>query len=151
MHTATTVTLVSCVGQKLSHECAARDLYVSSWFVKASRYAEASGCPWFILSAQYGLVPPDKVIAPYERTLNAMGIAERRAWAMRVVRDLEEAVPAMTHAVFLAGARYREFLASRLKSRGVTISVPMEGLRIGEQLGWLTRHLLQRTGRAGES
>ena len=140
MHTATTVTLVSCVGQKRGHECAARDLYVSSWFVKARRYAEASGCPWFILSAQYGLVPPDRVIAPYERTLNTMGVAERRAWALSVDRDLAAAAPAMKHAVFLAGARYREFLASHLTSRGVETSVPMEGLRIGEQLSWLTRH-----------
>ena len=39
--------------------------------------------------------------------------------------------------VFLAGERYREFLARHLASRGVEVSVPMEGLRIGEQLSWL--------------
>ena len=35
---------------------------------------------------------------------------------------------------FLAGMRYREFIQARLVSMGVTVTVPMEGLRIGEQL-----------------
>jgi hypothetical protein len=29
------------------------------WFLKSRRYVEQSGAPWFILSAEYGLVPPD--------------------------------------------------------------------------------------------
>lgn len=59
---------------------AAKDLYISDWFVKARAYVEQAGDEWFILSAEYGLVSPETVIAPYERTLNTMGIAERRAW-----------------------------------------------------------------------
>ena len=43
--------------------------------------------------------------------------------------------------VFLAGQRYREFLEPSLRSRGLVVSVPMEGLRIGEQLRWLTKML----------
>jgi hypothetical protein len=115
-------------------------LYVSDWFCKARRYAEASRCSWFILSAEYGLVSPDQVVAPYERTLNTMAVAERRAWAERVSRQLAETVPHVARVVFLAGERYREFLTRRLTERGVVVSVPMEGLRIGEQLSWLGRH-----------
>jgi len=135
-----TVYLVSCVSQKRERECAARDLYVSDWFCKARRYAEASGCPWFILSAEYGVVPPNRIIAPYERTLNTMRVADRRAWAERLARQLAEAVPDLSHVVFLAGERYREFLALHLANRGIAVSVPMEGLRIGEQLSWLGDH-----------
>ncbi len=57
----------------------AKDLYVSDLFRKARRYVEAKNCPWFILSAEYGLVSPEQVIAPYEKTLNHMGVAERPA------------------------------------------------------------------------
>jgi Family of unknown function (DUF6884) len=135
-----TVYLVSCVSQKQLQPCAARDLYISDLFRKARRYVEASGCPWFVLSAEYGLVSPDQVIAPYERTLNKMGVAHRRAWAERISRQLAEAVPDLSHVVFLAGERYREFLAGHLASRGVMIQVPMKGLRIGEQLSWLWQH-----------
>lgn len=135
-----TVYLVSCVSQKQDHACEARDLYVSDLFRKARRYAEASRCPWFILSAEHGLVPPGQVIAPYERTLNTMGVADRRAWSERVAAQLARAVPDLSQVVFLAGKRYREFLARHLAGRGVKVSVPMEGLRIGEQLRWLEQH-----------
>lgn len=135
-----TIYLVSCVGQKREWECTAEDLYVSNWFCKARRYAEASGCSWFILSAKYGLVQPRQVIAPYELTLNTMGVADRRAWAKWMARRLAQVVPNLSHVVFLAGERYREFLAQHLVARGISISVPMEGLRIGEQLKWLGNH-----------
>jgi hypothetical protein len=121
-------------------------LYRSDWFCKASRYADASGCPWFILSAEYGLLPPDRVIAPYERTLNTMRVADRRAWADRVARQLAEVVPELSRVVFLAGERYREFLIQHLIASSVEISIPMEGLRIGEQLNWLGRHSSRPSG-----
>lgn len=136
----TTVYLVSCVSQKRELACEARDLYVSELFRKARRYVEASGCPWFVLSAEHGLVAPDQVIAPYERTLNTTGVADRRAWAEQVAAQLAEAMPDLSRVVFLAGERYREFLARQLAGRGVAVSVPMQGLRIGEQLSWLGRH-----------
>ena len=136
----TTVYLVSCVSQKREQACAAHDLYVSDLFRKARRFAEASGCSWFILSAEHGLVAPGQVIAPYERTLNTMGAADRRAWGERVAAQLAEAVSDLSRVVFLAGERYREFLARHLASRGVEVSVPMEGLRIGELLSWLGQH-----------
>lgn len=138
--TASTVYLVSCVSKKREHGCEARDLYVSNLFRKTRQFAEGSGCPWFILSAEHGLVAPREVIAPYERTLNKMGVVDRRAWAWQVATQLAEAIPDLTQVVFLAGERYREFLAQHLAGRGVAVSVPMEGLRIGEQLSWLVKH-----------
>ena len=135
-----TVYLVSCVSQKREQACAARDLYVSALFRKARHFAEASGCPWFILSAEHGLVAPDQVIAPYERTLNRMGISDRRTWGDRVAAQLVEAVPDLSRVVFLAGQRYREFLVPHLDRRGVEVSVPMKGLGIGKQLSWLGRN-----------
>jgi hypothetical protein len=58
----------------------------SDWFLKARHYVDQSGAPWFILSAEYGLVPPDQVISPYERTLNTMPVLARSA--MRTLRPL---------------------------------------------------------------
>lgn len=136
-----TVVLVSCVSQKRARATAAKDLYVSDWFVKARAYAERLGVPWFILSAEYGLVDPDAVIAPYEKTLNTMSSPARRDWADRVFSQLRSAAPDARSVVFLAGARYREFLAERLRARGITVEVPMQGLRIGEQLSWLGRQV----------
>jgi hypothetical protein len=141
-----TIYLVSCVSRKREQACEARELYISDLFCKARRHAEASGYPWFILSAEHGLVAPGQVIAPYKRTLNKMGVADRRAWAERVAAQLAEAAPELTQVVFLAGKRYREFVARHLTGRGVAVSVPMDGLRIGEQLSWLGKHSPQPTG-----
>jgi len=135
-----TVYLVSCVSKKKSTPAAARDLYISDWFVKARNYVEATGFHWFVLSAEYGLVNPDQIIEPYEKTLNTMPISERRKWADRVAAQIAEVVPGARHVVFLAGQRYREFLMDRFRKQGIDVEVPMEGLRIGEQLGWLGAH-----------
>jgi hypothetical protein len=56
----TTVYLVSCVSKKRTTPIPARDLYISDWFLKARDHVESTGSPWFILSAEYGLIsPPD--------------------------------------------------------------------------------------------
>ena len=136
-----TVHLVSCVGLKRSEPSAAKDLYVSDWFKKARMYVEAAGGRWFILSAEHGLVEPDTKIAPYEKTLNTMPIGERREWAMKVRTQMDEGLPDLSRAVFLAGQRYREFLIGYFEERKIEVVIPMAGLKIGEQLSWLAKHL----------
>ena len=133
--------LVSCVKTKRSSPCHAEDLYTSDWFVKARAYVERQNCPWRILSANHGLVHPKKVIAPYEKTLNTMRVAERREWARRVLAQLEPELAGFDAVVFLAGQSYRDFLEGPLRSRGLVVCVPMEGLRQGEQLCWLNNQL----------
>ena len=135
-----TVYLVSCVSKKLGMPSPARDLYISDWFLKARAYVEGTHSPWFILSAEYGLVPPDEVLAPYERTLNTMGTSERRAWATKVRTQMETSLPAADRIIVLAGQRYREFLMDYLQQRVGTLEVPMEGLTIGRQLRYLAAH-----------
>lgn len=135
-----TVYLVSCVAQKQSAPLPAKDLYISPWFKKARNYVEASASAWFILSAEYGLVSPDAIIVPYEKTLNNMSVASRRAWARMVGAQLREQLGDVDRVVVLAGERYREFLLPTLRELAGTVEVPMAGLRIGEQLRWLHTH-----------
>jgi hypothetical protein len=131
---------VACVAAKRASAARAKDLYCSDWFLKARAFAERCGVPWFILSAEYGLVFPDQVIAPYDRTLNTMTVAERRSWADAVVGQMQACGVMPARAVFLAGVKYREFLGEHLRRLGVAVDVPMERLRIGEQLNWLAKH-----------
>jgi len=129
--------LVSCVGQKRDRPSAAKDLYTSAWFRKARAYIESTDCPWYILSAEYGLLDPERVVEPYENTLNTMAIRGRRLWAERVFAELQVSGVADGRLSFLAGQRYREFLVPQLRGHGIEVEIPMEGLRIGEQLRWL--------------
>ena len=138
MHTS--CYLVSCVGQKTQMPTKAKDLYVSDWFKKVRRYVEGTEAHWYILSAAHGLVDPETVIAPYEKTLNTMGVDERRAWARQVIEQMNLNLPVCEKIVVFAGSRYREFLLDYLKQRAAKVEIPLEGLRIGEQLSWFGYH-----------
>jgi hypothetical protein len=135
-----TLFLVSCVSEKHPRPMPARELYCSIWFQKARAFVEKQTGEWLILSARYGLVEPDKVIEPYNETLNEQTIEERREWSKKVVQELRPHCPAGTSVVFLAGEKYRDFLAPALSELGCRVEIPMEGLAIGEQLRWLSEH-----------
>lgn len=129
---------ISCVSKKATSPSVAADLYTSVWFRKARAWVETEGSPWFILSARHGLVAPDAVISPYDDTLNRMPVAERRIWAQRVVDEVDRMSLRPDRFVIFAGARYREFLVGPLVDRARTVTVPMLGLSIGQQLRWLS-------------
>ena len=132
--------LISCVKSKLSFAAPARELYISAWFRKARDIVEASGARWFVLSSRYGLVAPDAKIAPYDYTLNKLGVTVRRAWAVDVLDQLLPELASRERVVMFAGMRYREFLIEPLSRKGIYVEVPMANLRRGEQLAWLSKH-----------
>jgi hypothetical protein len=131
------VFFVSCVGMKSAKPAPAAELYISPWFLKVRQLVEEADAPWFILSAEHGVIAPETVVAPYNKTLNTMGVAERRAWAERVIQQMEHLKLEADEVVILAGARYRENLMPWFKKKFSHVSVPMEGLQIGRQLSWL--------------
>jgi cytoplasmic iron level regulating protein YaaA (DUF328/UPF0246 family) len=132
------VALVSCVKSKQNRPAPAKDLYTSPLFRNLRRYAEANAHLWFILSAQHGVVTPDQVLAPYEKTLNRARKDERQAWGRLVQEQLEAVLPPGAEVIVLAGERYRENLVPFLKSRGHEVYVPLEGLSFGKQLQYLS-------------
>jgi hypothetical protein len=133
------VGLVACSAGKLDQPAPARELYTSQLFRKASAYAAATCDRWFILSALHGLVEPDQLLQPYDVTLNGMPALQREAWVARVRWQLQLQLgdAAGVQLVALAGATYRQALD------GVPwpVEIPMQGLGIGQQLGFLTRQL----------
>jgi len=136
-----TVYLVACAARKRASELPAEDLYSSELFQKSRAYLLRElkdRDQWFILSAKYGLVEPTTVIQPYNETLNAMTKPERQAWARKVLGKLQSILQTGDSVVFLAGKKYREFLEPKICAIGCCTSVPMQGMRIGEQLRWLS-------------
>ena len=134
--------LVSCVKKKLSRRAPAKKLYASPWFRKVRTIVEATEKPWYILSAKHGLVDPHAVIEPYEKTLNDMSKNERIDWSRKVMHALDPNLADIDSITIFAGEKYREFLESELCGRGITVHVPMKGLRpFGRQLAWLNQQL----------
>jgi len=129
--------LVACVSQKVDRPAPAAQLYRSDWFNKARAYVEARRVPWLILSAEHGLLDPGQVVAPYDRTLLDMTRAERAAWAAMVRQQLTDRLGAPCPLTFLAGRLYRDGVTSW----ATHAAVPMAGLGIGSQKGWLAARL----------
>lgn len=133
------IALVACVSKKHNQPRPAGQMYTSALFTKASAYAKHTTDEWYILSAKHGLVDPQRIIAPYDETLNKMPIKNRRAWAAKVWMDLRKILRSGDTVIMLAGQRYREHLIQPIRSMGCQIRIPMEGLTIGKQMQWLDR------------
>ncbi len=133
------IVLLSCVKSKRNYPCRAGEIYASPLFQKMMAYARRLNPERiFILSAEYGLLNPDDVINPYERTLKNMKADEKQRWAQDVLSKLKRSCNIETdNFIFLAGVPYRENLVSHLRH----YDVPMEGLAFGRQLQWLDRQL----------
>ncbi len=130
------IILISCAKRKWNHQAKAKDLYVSDLFRKSLKYASSLNPNMiFILSAKYHLLGLDQVVEPYDLTLRQMSRHELKAWANIVIKELRKEVNLDSdEVIFLAGKEYRRFLIPEIKN----YKVPMEGLRIGEQLRFLT-------------
>jgi hypothetical protein len=131
--------LLACSRTKADRPAPARELYVSPLFRAARAYAErcyGSG-QWLILSAKYGLVEPDRVLAPYDLGLRQLTPLQRVAWGDRVATELTDRFPAGTVLWFHTGALYRDVIAPVVAHQ---VRFPMAGLGIGQQLAWYRQH-----------
>jgi hypothetical protein len=129
------VVLISCVSEKLSRRAKVRELYTSTLFKLNLKYAEKlRPDKIYVLSAKHGLLSLNDEIAPYNQTLNEMTALEVKSWATEVLRQLKRVSEIEnTKYIFLAGDRYRKYLLPALKN----YVIPLQGLRIGEQLSKL--------------
>ncbi len=129
------IVLISCVGKKKPHKCKAKDLYASTWFQYGWRYAQSlNPGKIFILSARHGLLDPESRIGPYQETLNTKGDKEIQEWAAWVLKALGRKTSLKRDKfVILAGEKYRRHLVDAI----CHYKIPMDGLRIGEQMAWL--------------
>jgi len=133
--TPRTIVLVSCCGPKLHNPSPAADIYTSDLFRKSRRWAELHGDEWFILSAKYGVLRPDDVIAPYDETLKTKTKSEKALWNEKVTRDLRRLADG-ARLVVLAGKDYMGWTSYFAK-----VEKPLGNLPIGLRLRWLAIEL----------
>lgn len=131
------IALLSCVSKKLQSAAAAKDLYTSPLFKKSFSYAKRQDPDGiFILSAEHGLLHPDTIIDPYDKTLNRMPVAERKVWASSVIQDLSKYCDLEEDLfLILAGRKYCEFLIPHLRN----VENPMSAMGIGKRLKFLSK------------
>ena len=136
------VGFVSCVKGKAPTPRPAELLYTSDLFQKARMYVVRCYDHWYVLSAKLHLVEPSEVIEPYDETLLQKNARQRRYWAQTVYKQIRQRLPEASAYIlyFHAGTSYREYLIRLLIGAGYRCEVPLQGLGIGQQLGWYKHH-----------
>lgn len=131
--------LVGCVKSKGNSPVAAQDLYTSALFRGRRAFVDLSCQAWYILSAEHGLVAPNEVLAPYDKTLSGASRDAKRRWSERVLDQIDELGLSLGSTTFEvhAGAEYRGFgLVAGLEGRGARVEVPTAHLSQGQQLAF---------------
>ena len=68
-----------------------------------------------------------------------MSVPERREWTQSIWQALRSHLSPGDDVTILAGKRYREDLVSLLTNYGCQVHIPLQGMRIGEQLKQLSK------------
>ena len=133
------IVLLACVATKLPKPAPAKLLYNSPLFKGSLAYAESlDPDDIVILSAKHYVVPLDKIIAPYDKTLLNMPSEEVREWAVQVLKILADKYDLENdHFIILAGDKYRKYIVPQISHW----TAPLTGLRIGQQLSWYSKKL----------
>lgn len=129
--------LIACSSTKLQTPAKACDLYQGQAFKFSRQLAEKTGSDYFILSARYGLLDPNEVIAPYDEYLAKMPKAQRTTWAINTARQIKAKGLQGQAVTFLAGSLYTEPLA-QLFTHAMR---PLANMGIGQQLNYLKTQL----------
>ncbi|MGB3764348.1 MAG: DUF6884 domain-containing protein [Ornithinimicrobium sp.] len=130
--------LVGCVNSKLSVGAPAKAIYTSDYFAKMRAYAEGSGRPWFILSAEHGLVSPDDWLEPYDCYLPEMGRDYRRTWGQKVASQLAASLGSLDGLTLdvHAGSAYVRSVREAVEPLGALVIDQLGGLSFGRRLSW---------------
>ena len=135
------IVFIGCVKLKQNKECKAEDMYISSLFKYSLLYAKKlNPTNIFILSAKYGVLDLNKIIKPYEETLSDKNIYDKKRWAYKCYKQLEEKnIDFNEEAIWLCGNNYNQYLSQKFKNN----KFPLANLRMGYRLKYLKDHILK--------
>lgn len=133
------IVFIARTKKKQDHPCKAKEMYRPSQLFRGGwKYAESlKPDAIYILSAKYGLLNPETIIEPYEKTLIMEKDAQIRRWSIMVANQIKkEGINRMDHAVFLCGKPYRKYIQNLFPNH----SAPVSHLGIGKQMQFYKEH-----------
>ena len=138
------IVLIGCGKGKREERSKIRDLYTGTLFKFNLIYAEMhSPDAIYVLSAKHKLIELDTKVEPYDQTLNNMRSEKIRDWADDVLEQLKQVADLKKDKfIFLAGDKYRKYIVPYIKN----YVVPLKGLGIGSQMGFLKRWIEKHGG-----
>lgn len=138
MAVAADLVLIGCAKSTSAQPARAAELFTGALFTGRRAFAQASGLPWYILSAQYGVLAPGDVIGPYDLCLADQPRAYRQAWGEFVCAQLAVLYgdPSGRTIEVHADAAYTDPLRLPLEKRGARLATPTGHLGLGQQQAW---------------
>ena len=137
------IVLLSCTKSKLDHRAPAQELYSASpMFRKTLEYGKSlQPDKMFILSAKHHLVPLNKELDPYDKTLKEMPKDEKEKWGTETVKQMKSHGLNLNKDkfIFLTGSEYSKPFKEYIPEEN--LETPMEGRRLGERLKWLNSQI----------
>jgi len=140
--------ILACGARKDRHPAPAFRLYRGRTYSATLRWARSVTTVdhAFILSARYGLIPCQRVIAPYEAQ---MGTASQVVTVEQVRQQAADLGLAGTRPVFAGGGAYLTLLRAAIPGVVGVVDYLEPGRRgIGHQLQWYARNLGRLPGAA---
>ena len=134
------IVFIGCGATKMKTACKARKMYVGNYVQLCLAYAQTFTTQdnIYILSAKYGVLPLEKVIEPYNKTLNNMNIEEKQDWKNMVIKQLEDiGINKDTEVVFICGTNYYTLLEDYFTN----YKLPLPKQRIGVQQHFMIEEL----------
>lgn len=135
------VALIGCGKAKRDTTAPAKDLYTGTLFRLARAWAETHADRWLVISAAHGLVEPQRVLEPYDRTLAGKSfdaVSQFCFWCQadyaRLLMDLGGRPQKIT---ILAGKHYVSPLLKFTAIAHANYELPLSGLGIGDRQKWL--------------
>lgn len=135
------IVILSCTKSKTDHRAPAQELYSASpMFKKTLAYGKSlEPDKMFILSALHHLVPLNKELDPYDKTLKEMPKDEKEKWGEETMKQMKSAGLDLNKDkfIFLTGSEYLKPFRNYITN----LETPMEGRRLGERLKWLNSQI----------
>ena len=128
------IVFIGCGATKMKNACKARKMYVGNYVQLCLAYAQTFTTQdnIYILSAKYGVLPLEKVIEPYNKTLNNMNIEEKQDWKNMVIKQLEDiGINKDTEVVFICGTNYYTLLEDYFTN--YKLPLPKQGIGVQQQ------------------
>lgn len=125
------IVFIGCGAKKMKKPCKAKKMYVGNYVQLCLAYAQTFTTQdnIYILSAKYGVLPLEKVIEPYNKTLNNMNRQEKQDWKNMVIKQLEEMnINKDTEVVFICGTNYYTLLEDYFTN--YKLPLPKQGIGV---------------------
>lgn len=108
------IVFVGCGVTKMKNACKVKKMYAGNYFQTCLAYAQTFTTQdnIYVLSANYGLLPLEKVIEPYNKTLKNMTPKEKQDWKNMVIQQMESiGINKDTEVVFICGKNYHSLFS----------------------------------------